>query len=225
MILGKDTRGKRMSRIIVCVGCGQRKEHMAKGLCGTCYNRQWRADNPEKVRLTNSRYYKKHSEKERERAHQYRLKNPDKVIDHNRKWYRDHREEILTRGGFWREVHPTYFRRWRQDNPEKVRFNTYRWHQENPGMRALYRTRRRALESAVSNTLTIDQVRCKFLIGHCFYCGSSEDLELDHFVPVSKNGGTTLGNTVIACRKCNSSKRAKLPQRILKQLFLPGLGL
>lgn len=212
-----------MGRIVICGDCGKEKEHMAKSLCGTCYNREWRANNPEKARAARSRHYEKHSEKVREWARQYRLKNPEKVINHNRKWYRDHREEVLARGRLWREKHPTYFCQWRRDNPEKVRANTLRWHQENPERRAIYKAHRKALELAVPNTLTVDQICCKFLIGHCFYCGSSEDLELDHFIPISRGGGTTLGNTVIACKKCNSSKRAKLPQRILEQLLLPGL--
>ncbi len=43
--------------------------------------------------------------------------------------------------------------------------------------------------------------------GHkCVYCGSKEDLTIDHKVPVSKGGKTIKYNLVTACRKCNQMK-------------------
>ena len=40
----------------------------------------------------------------------------------------------------------------------------------------------------------------------CQYCGSSEDLTLDHLIPRSKGGPTTWKNLVTACKHCNSKK-------------------
>lgn len=43
--------------------------------------------------------------------------------------------------------------------------------------------------------------------GHrCAYCGSGEDLTLDHVVPRAKGGRTHWHNLVTACRRCNSEK-------------------
>lgn len=41
----------------------------------------------------------------------------------------------------------------------------------------------------------------------CVYCGSEENLQCDHVVPVSKGGPTTLANLAAACRTCNARKR------------------
>ena len=43
----------------------------------------------------------------------------------------------------------------------------------------------------------------------CAYCGSLNDITLDHVKPVSKGGGTTVDNIIPACRSCNSRRRDK----------------
>ena len=42
----------------------------------------------------------------------------------------------------------------------------------------------------------------------CCYCGRQDDLTLDHLVPQFKGGWHSADNLVVACRSCNSSKRA-----------------
>jgi len=47
--------------------------------------------------------------------------------------------------------------------------------------------------------------------GHeCVYCGSVEDLVLDHVVPLVQGGEHCEDNLVVACRSCNASKGGKL---------------
>lgn len=40
----------------------------------------------------------------------------------------------------------------------------------------------------------------------CQYCGTKNDLTLDHLIPKSKGGKTTWKNIVTACKKCNAKK-------------------
>jgi hypothetical protein len=40
----------------------------------------------------------------------------------------------------------------------------------------------------------------------CVYCGSSENLTIDHCRPKAKGGQTLSSNCVTACRSCNQSK-------------------
>jgi hypothetical protein len=44
--------------------------------------------------------------------------------------------------------------------------------------------------------------------GACCYCGSALDLTLDHLIPQFKGGDHSADNLVVACRSCNSSKKA-----------------
>lgn len=44
----------------------------------------------------------------------------------------------------------------------------------------------------------------------CRYCGSTDDLTIDHVTPLAHGGSNNLTNLVVACRICNSSKGARL---------------
>ena len=46
----------------------------------------------------------------------------------------------------------------------------------------------------------------------CYKCGNIQNLHLDHHVPLSKGGQLELGNVVVLCKSCNSSKKDKLPK-------------
>jgi hypothetical protein len=46
----------------------------------------------------------------------------------------------------------------------------------------------------------------------CVYCGSRENLSLDHKTPQSRGGDHSLENLVTCCIPCNSSKGAKTPE-------------
>ncbi|WP_448518303.1 HNH endonuclease [Rhodoflexus sp.] len=48
--------------------------------------------------------------------------------------------------------------------------------------------------------------------GRCLYCGSREDLTLDHVLPRSRGGKTTWTNLVTACKKCNARKGDYTPE-------------
>lgn len=42
----------------------------------------------------------------------------------------------------------------------------------------------------------------------CEYCQSSDDVQFDHIIPLSKGGPDTAVNQVLCCKRCNSSKGA-----------------
>ena len=41
----------------------------------------------------------------------------------------------------------------------------------------------------------------------CIYCGVTEGLTLDHIVPLVNRGTHSEDNLVVACGRCNSSKK------------------
>ena len=62
----------------------------------------------------------------------------------------------------------------------------------------------------------------------CQYCGTHEDLTLDHVLPKSRGGKTSWDNLVAACRRCNAKKGdytpeeagLRLPQKPYKPSFI-----
>ena len=47
----------------------------------------------------------------------------------------------------------------------------------------------------------------------CVYCGSSEDLSLDHVIPQSKGGTHDPSNLVACCFSCNAAKGPRTPKQ------------
>ncbi len=45
----------------------------------------------------------------------------------------------------------------------------------------------------------------------CATCGVTENLCIDHFVPLSRGGTNIIGNLRLLCRTCNSIKSDKMP--------------
>lgn len=54
----------------------------------------------------------------------------------------------------------------------------------------------------------------------CVYCGSTDQLTLDHVVPVSRGGSDEIENLVACCQRCNSIKGARTPEEWLQATSL-----
>ncbi|MBR4029664.1 MAG: HNH endonuclease [Alistipes sp.] len=71
--------------------------------------------------------------------------------------------------------------------------------------------RARLYKGLISKTMNmgslIDDEKVKFKAGcHCVYCGTTEQLSIDHLISQIKGGVNSADNSVFACRRCNSSK-------------------
>jgi 5-methylcytosine-specific restriction endonuclease McrA len=54
----------------------------------------------------------------------------------------------------------------------------------------------------------------------CAYCGSYQNLTVDHLIPTSRGGEHSFQNMVCACRRCNEEKGDRTPQEWGKLPYL-----
>ena len=129
---------------------------------------------------------------------EYYEANQDRLRVSACKWYHAHREEALAAG-----------RLWCINNPERVAAKARRWQVKNADHVASYmRMWRARMAGAVIEIVDVAEV-WDYWGPMCAYCGSTEDLTLDHIVPLSQGGPHSFDNLTVACRPCNTSKSAK----------------
>lgn len=59
-----------------------------------------------------------------------------------------------------------------------------------------------------ANLFTRFLKRNGYILDKCAYCGNTENLQLDHIIPIIKGGKNIEENIQVLCRKCNIKKRA-----------------
>ena len=142
------------------------------------------------------------------------------------KWEDENRKNINTKTTAWRHAHPeaahaavqkwmkihakAYYKKWNADNPQRLKVYRSRWGAKNPSSIKSMRHRRRARKmSAAGNTSAAQlQARVDFYGNRCAYCSGSYEA-VDHVIPLSRGGSNWPANLRPACKRCNSSKRAK----------------
>lgn len=144
----------------------------------------YRLKNPEKCKEMNKKYFAENPEKKVHYSKKYRLANKDKLSANNKKYHLNNKERRYISG-----------KQWRKNNPDRCRN---------------YRISRRAQKLANGiYKVSIKEIQ-KLYQSPCIYCGSSNLIEIDHVIPISRGGQHSIGNLVPACKKCNRNKSNKL---------------
>ena len=163
-------------------------------------------------------YYQTHKEKLKEYSEQYRQEHKEHYKEYDKQYNLKHSENKKQ----WYLDHKKQYKQWnkqyRLDHPEQIKqySKQYRQTPEGKATRQREKTKRRANEKEIINTLTTQEwedilKKYKF---RCAYCGKEFTLfdreTKDHIIPISKGGDNTKENIVLACRSCNSKKGNKI---------------
>lgn len=203
-----------------CSVCGEEKPYTAeyfirnsakpKGLgyrCRKCQSEIGKAryaKDPEKARARVREYHEKNREREREKARIYRIEHKQEADEAVKRYRAKDPVKANERS-----------RQWHRENPERNRLNHSRYLRNNPGKNAEYHNRRRAQQLSLPNAYTTQQWQraINYFGGCCAVCGRPPGLwhrlAQDHWVPLTKGGGTTVDNIVPLCHGdlgCNNSK-------------------
>ena len=54
----------------------------------------------------------------------------------------------------------------------------------------------------------------------CVYCGTAENLVIDHYLPTAAGGGNAIENLVTSCHSCNSQKGGIIPKEFRDSPFV-----
>ena len=162
---------------------GTRIKNGVQSWCNDCMNEYKRG------------HHQRNKEKYNAMAKQNYIDNKQSYLDRAKKYATENREKYLT---YQQEYHKTH------TPPDRSRYLR---------LAIIAAGKRRARMLSVENTLTELEIEVLLMLydSRCAYCYSDEKVCLDHYIPITKDGGTVFNNMVPACKSCNSSKGAKHP--------------
>jgi hypothetical protein len=173
--------------------------------CSLEHKRQRRRRNPELVRA-----------KDRERMRIFREKNPDYSARMYQRYKATHKRCLARR---YQANKAEYNQKSRENylqNREHYRRIGREYARSPQGK--LVKKRSEARRRALKRQARLVPYKTKDLHNHflkfgncCVYCGTTENLTADHFIPLIKGGPDCLGNIVPCCCRCNSSKNQADP--------------
>ncbi len=131
---------------------------------------------------------------------------------YSRQYYQGRWGEYVERSRQYRKDHPEkrreYDRRYREAHRKQRRESKRQWRRDNPNKEVAQKHRRRALK--LNATVgEVDEAAIYDRDKVCTYCGTDDDLTIDHLVPLARGGPHCQDNLAVACRSCNSSKGTK----------------
>lgn len=179
--------------------------------------KNYREANIDKFKEKDKRYYVENVDKILEYQKRYRVKNSDKIQERRKFHYNNNKELHRIRCKKYyeknKEILNMKSKIYHINNKDSIRVKNceYRKTEHAKRLRKINENKRRTLKKKLLSYLTKNQwdnILSKFN-NSCAYCGSSEPLTIDHFVPISKGGELTVSNVIPCCCSCNSSKNNK----------------
>lgn len=150
------------------------------------YNKQWQKDNIEKIREYSKKHY--HSGKGKERQRQWEKENPENYKKRWKKYYDKNKDKLSEYKRNYKKEHP--------DIAQKQWMDT--------------KTKRKRLKKE-NGFFEISQKEFnKIRNSPCAWCGTEENITVDHVIPLDRGGRHSIGNLQPLCLSCNSSKNNKL---------------
>jgi len=181
-----------------CRGKAERKKYKGK------YSKRYRERHREKIRQYNQEYYQKHKEEIKKKRQKYwrerYLKMREKIIQRMREYTERNREKV-------REINRKAQARYRKTEKGRWSKRVYEYRKRNPKIGKIDKKQW--------------EEKLKRLGGKCQMCGSTEDITIDHIIPLSKGGTNHIDNLQPLCRRCNSRKQNKIMKSRMKGESIP----
>ena len=180
---------ERKPRIQRASTCHPSKKHFARGLCRSCY---WK------------NYWKTHTRargpNKKSADRKYYVENRRSILNKMRGYYTNNKEKIIR-----------YAATYQKEHPEKHAEYTAKYQKSHKEEYSAYYNVRKTRKTQAGGSFTAKAWLdlCKCYGNKCLRCNRRRKLTADHVIPVSKGGTSNIDNIQPLCGPCNSSKGAK----------------
>jgi len=168
------------------------------------------------------KWYENNKEKVNVQTKKWREKNPEKARAIAAKSHKKHRKEKIERATEYRKTHRELIRiqqrKYVKNNKEKVLESKRKWNLAHPELAKAYHLANQRLREARKKKVTIgnrEEIKRFYIYVHtspyieCTYCKEpvpKGKRQVDHIIPLSRNGEHSLLNLAPSCMTCNLKK-------------------
>lgn len=169
-----------------CIVCGKIGKIHAKSMCSSCYNKQYYASNVEYHKEKYAKWLIANRDFNRRRNKEWSFQNKDKRSEYYAEYYALNKENKRSTEKEWRST----------ENGRKKR-----------AINQCKRNHRIRAKSDKSQDINIVIVKDAYKA--CVFCGSGNNLTLEHIIPICSGGDNGIDNLAMSCSVCNNSKGTK----------------
>ncbi len=192
-------------------------------ICHSAACRKWEALNPERVKAQRARRAAKIRKGPRPKP-QFCAQHGEATVWHvysgKRKCVACFRARARIKSKEWRSrnlekakaMSLKSAKAWAKANPERRNEQTRKWLREHPGAQSIFKSNRRAKESAAYSDGSVEKfwpMILKAYQGLCAYCEKPAK-GMDHVIPLARGGQHVASNVRPACHSCNSRKHTSI---------------
>jgi 5-methylcytosine-specific restriction endonuclease McrA len=148
------------------------------------------------------------------KAATYRANNHHVIKESQAKTYSKHRDKRIANSKKWANANKDRRKqiehKYRLAHKNEINQRIEQWRLKNVEVHRGYRLKRREALTINGIYEVIDKDLIRLYNSPCVYCGSKENIQADHVIPVTRGGRHGIGNLLPACKRCNVSKGNKL---------------
>jgi len=194
----------------VCTKARRRAYYAENRERENAYSREYKAGHRDEIAASNRAYIVTHKAELDAYSREYNRTHAEEKSAYNRAYHADNSAELNAKSRAYNDVHAdrlkVYSREYRATHKPEKNASRREAYAANPEVFLSRNQKRHArkLGNGVFEVSAKEIARVRLL--PCVHCGATENIQVDHIIPLSKGGPHSIGNLMSLCGSCNSSK-------------------